>query len=223
MKTLRAWIHRLLSPFTAARRERELAEEIAGHLQMHVDDNIRAGMSPAEARRNALLKFGGVEAAKDAYRDRAGFPVVARVMQDLRYAARGLRKAPRLSAAVIVTITLAVGVNTAIFTALNAAALQPLRTPDSADLVTIALRLDGTGTRGVHGMPSMLSWPEFTAVRDHVRGLDGAMAFNPFNAVTLGGAEPRHPPRRPCSSAARSSGWRACPACTGSPQRARCR
>jgi predicted permease len=189
---MRAWLIRLLSPFTASRREREMAEEFAANLQLHIDDNLRAGMTPAEARRQALLTFGGVEAAKDAWRDRAGFPIVADVTRDLRFAARGLRKAPTFSVAVIVTTALAVGVNTAIVTVINAAVLQPLRTPQSEDLVIVALRLEGgQKDRGVHGLRSMMSWPEFTAVRDQVRAFSGATAFSPFNAATLGGREPR--------------------------------
>src|SRR4051812_27779024 len=69
MRTLRAWIRRLAGTVAASRREREMADEIASHLQLHVDDNVRAGMTPDEARRQALLKFGGMEAVKEEYRD----------------------------------------------------------------------------------------------------------------------------------------------------------
>ena len=192
MRRLRAWLIRLVSPLSAARREREMAEEFESNLQLHIDDNLRAGMTPVEARRRALVKFGGVEAAKEAYRDRAGLPMAGHVAQDLRFAARLLRKSPAFSVAVIVTVVLAVGVNTAIFTVLNAAALQPLRFPNGADLTVVALRLEGgQPARGVHGLRSMLSWAEFTAVRDQVRAFDGVTAFSPFNTATLGGPEPR--------------------------------
>ena len=74
MRTLRAWIVRAVGLVGRTRRERELADELESHLQLHVDDNIRAGLSPAEARRAALIKFGGVEATKESYRDRRGCP-----------------------------------------------------------------------------------------------------------------------------------------------------
>ena len=191
MRTLRAWLRRIMAVFGSARREREMADEIASHLQLHVDDNLRAGMTPEEARRQALIKFGPIEAIKEQHRERRGVPVLQHVGQDVRYALRWLRKTPAFSVAVIATIALAIGVNTAMFTVLNAAALQPLRTPQSANLISVALDIRGPSGRGVHGARSMLSWPEFSAVRDQVGDFDGAMAFNAFNPVTLGGTEPR--------------------------------
>src|SRR4051812_35850947 len=190
MKNLRAFFRRVTGTMSSSRRDREMADEIECHLQLHIDDNVRAGMTPTEARRHALLKFGPVERMKDDYRDRAGLPVVRHIGQDLRFAARLLRKAPLFSVAAIVTIALSIGVNAAVFTVFNAAALQPLRTPQSDALLTVALRLEGAGPRGVHGVRSLLSLPEFTAVRDQVRAFSGTLAYSPFNPVTLGGAEP---------------------------------
>src|SRR3954454_22980820 len=187
VRSLRAWVRRLAGTMSSSRREQEMADELESHFQLHIDDNIRAGMSLDEARRHAVLKFGPVERIKDDYRDRAGLPVIRHLAQDLRFAARLLRKAPAFSVTVVITIALAVGVNAAIFTVLNAAALQPLRVPQPEALAALALRLEGRGDRGVDGFRSMLSWPEFTAIRDEARAFDGAMAFVPLNPVTLGG------------------------------------
>jgi predicted permease len=191
MRSIRAALIRLMGTFAGSRRERELAEELDSHLQLHIDDNIRAGLPPAEARRQALLKFGAMEAIKEQHRDRRGFPVLSHLAQDLRFAARLLRKAPGFSLTAIVTIALAVGVNAAIFTVLNAAALQSLPVPQGDRLATLAISFDGEGRRGVHGSASMLSYPEYEAVRDQSRAFDGVLAFSPFNPVTIGGAEPR--------------------------------
>ena len=191
MRRIRASVMRLIGTFAGSRRERELAEELESHLQLHIDDNIRAGMPPAEARRQALLKFGAMEAIKEQHRDRGGYPVLSHLIQDLRFAARLLRKAPGFSVTAIVTIALAVGVNAAIFTVLNAAALQALPVPDGDRLATLAISFEGEGRRGVHGSASMLSYPEYEAVRDQSRAFEGVLAFSPFNPVTLGGAEPR--------------------------------
>lgn len=191
MRFIRASLLRLLGTFAGSRRDRELADELQSHLQMHIDDNIHAGMPPAEARRQALLKFGAMEAIKEQHRDRGGFPMLRHIGQDLRFAARLLRKAPGFSVTAIVTITLAVGVNAAIFSILNAAALQSLPVPQGDRLATLAISFDGEGRRGVHGSASMLSFPEYEAVRDQSRAFEGTLAFSPFNAVTLGGAEPR--------------------------------
>jgi hypothetical protein len=166
MRKVRAWVHRAAGVFQSSRREREMADELASHFALHVDDNVRAGMTPEEARRQAILKFGPVESVKDAYRDRAGVPILSHLSQDARFALRLLRKAPGFSATVVVTIALAVGVNAAIFTVLNAAALQPLRVPQPEQLAAVALRLEGPGKRAVDGFASMLSWPEFTELRD---------------------------------------------------------
>ena len=71
MKAVRAIVVRLAGLLPGGRRERAFAEEIESHLQMHVDDNVRAGMTPAEARRNAIVKLGGVESTRQAYRERS--------------------------------------------------------------------------------------------------------------------------------------------------------
>jgi len=191
MRFIRASLLRLLGTFAGSRRERELADELESHLQLHIDDNLRAGLSPAEARRQALLKFGAMEAIKEQHRDRGGFPVLRHIVQDLRFALRLLRKAPGFSVTAIVTIALAVGVNAAIFSILNAAALQSLPLPQGDRLATLAISFDGEGRRGVHGSPSMLSYLEYEAVRDQSRAFEGTLAFSPFNAATLGGSEPR--------------------------------
>ena len=191
MRPLRAWLRRLGGSLFASRREREMADEFAAHLQLHIDDNVRAGMAPAEARRQALLKFGAVEAIKEQYRDRAAFAALTRLRQDVCFALRLLRKAPAFSATAIVTIALAVGVNAAIFTVLNAAALQSLPVPGGDRLVTVTFSSEGGPRRPVAGMRSMLSFKELQLLRDQTPAFEGVTGFSPFNGATLGGAEPR--------------------------------
>src|ERR1700735_2154246 len=91
MNILRKYLSRLRSVFNKTKQDRELAVEIESHLQFHIDDNLRAGMSPGEARRQALLKFGGVESAKESCRERRGLPWLETTQQDLRFALRSLR------------------------------------------------------------------------------------------------------------------------------------
>src|SRR5437867_13350229 len=98
MKRIRAFLLRIAGLFQKEQHERELAEEIESHLQLHIEDNVRAGMSPENARRHALLKFGGIESAKEAYRDRRGLPVLETLARDLHYATRTLRKNPGFTA-----------------------------------------------------------------------------------------------------------------------------
>src|ERR1043166_836020 len=94
MRKLRALLLRCKGLFLKDARERELSDELESHLQMHIDDNIRAGMSPLEARRVAVMKLGGIDQAKEAYRDRSTMPFIESIVQDLRFTLRQLRKNP---------------------------------------------------------------------------------------------------------------------------------
>src|SRR5438477_4019824 len=94
MRYLYAFARRLAGIFRKDQRDREMAEEIESNLQMHIADNMRAGMSAGESRRQALIKLGGFEATKEAYRDQRGLPIFDTVIQDIRYGMRGLRRSP---------------------------------------------------------------------------------------------------------------------------------
>ena len=85
------WLRRLGGVFGKARRDRELTAELDAHLQAHIDDNLRAGMTRDEARRRAHLALGGTDVTKETYRDRGGWPMLDTLAQDLRYALRTLR------------------------------------------------------------------------------------------------------------------------------------
>src|SRR5258706_10948331 len=91
---IRSFITRLGGVFFHLLRDRDLADELNGHLEAHIDDNIRAGMAPDEARRQALLALGGMSAVTESYRDRRTLPFVETTMQDIKYAIRLLWKSP---------------------------------------------------------------------------------------------------------------------------------
>ncbi len=159
IRPLRAFLLRVGASMTRARHERDMAAELDSHLQLHTDDNIRAGMPPDEARRRAVLAFGGVEATKERYRDRRGIPLVDTLRQDLVYAYRSLRKHPSFSAVAIGTLALGIGANTAIFSLVYAVLLRPLPFADPSRLMMVF----GTDTeRGyqydVSSYPTFLDW-----------------------------------------------------------------
>src|SRR5580693_4376888 len=135
MRYLRALITRFAELFRKPRRERELAAEMESHLQMHIDDNLRSGMTPQEARRQALLRLGGIEQTKEIYRDRKSLPIIESLLRDLRYGLRVLRKNPGFTTVAVLTLAIGIGANTAIFSVLESQLWRPLPFPDSERLV----------------------------------------------------------------------------------------
>src|SRR5262245_44107383 len=88
MRSLRAWLVRLVSALNRNGREQEFARELEANLQLHIDDNIQAGMTPDEARRAARIKFGSVDGTKEAVRERHGIPFLEELARDVRYSLR---------------------------------------------------------------------------------------------------------------------------------------
>ena len=138
MKRLRAWLVRLAGLWPAARRERELSDEIEAHLQLHIADNLRSGMRPEQARRDAILKLGGVEPTKEAYRDRSTIPFLENLLRDTRFAIRQLRKNPGFTCTAILVLGLGMCASVAIFAFVDATLIKPLPYRNPARLVVLS-------------------------------------------------------------------------------------
>jgi predicted permease len=142
MRALRAWLLRLFAVFQKGPREFELSEELESHLQMHIADNVLAGMSEGEARRQALIKLGGMEATKEIYRERRSLPLVETLLSDVHFGARMLRKNLGFTAVAILTLALGIGANAAVFSIVNGVLLHPLPFANADRLVVVGERED---------------------------------------------------------------------------------
>jgi predicted permease len=117
--------------------ERELDDELRHHLEMEVDAGVRAGLSPEEARRRALVRFGGVERHKEAARDERGVRWLEEAWRDLRFALRSLRRSPAFTIAAVLTLALGIGANTAIFSVVDGVLVRPIPFRDAKSLYMI--------------------------------------------------------------------------------------
>jgi putative ABC transport system permease protein len=174
MRHLRAALARVRGFFTGHRADAELREELQSHLEMETAENIRRGMDPDEARRQALLASGGITQAVEAVHEQRGLPWLDGITADFKYALRALRRAPAFSLVVVVTLALGIGANTAIFSVIRGVLLRPLPHRDGDRLVYLRQSTDGPGGENLNfsvpeirdfreGVPSLASLAEYSS------------------------------------------------------------
>ena len=134
MRALRRFLIRLISWSTRQEADERLRSEMEEHLTLQTEENIRAGLSPAEARRQAALKFGAVAAISESYRDQKGLPSLEALIQDTRYVLRRLRSAPAFTITTVVILALGIGATTSIFTLVYAVLLKSLAVANPGEL-----------------------------------------------------------------------------------------
>ncbi|HLI34403.1 MAG TPA: permease prefix domain 1-containing protein, partial [Terriglobia bacterium] len=123
---MREWLMRVRSFFRKREFDQDLEREISSHIEMAVEENLRQGMIPEEARRQALVRFGGMEQAKERHREARGLPLLDSIVQDLRYTFRTLRRDRAFAVIAVLILGLGIGANTAVFSVVDTILLRPL-------------------------------------------------------------------------------------------------
>jgi predicted permease len=154
-ETFRTLVQRFAALFRRRQLEHELDEELRSHLEMAIEFNLRKGMSPSNARREALRSFGGVEQTKEVYREQRGLPVIETTLQDLRFGLRMLARSPGFSILAVLCLTLGIGANAAVFSWVEGILFRPYPLVAHQERL---LALTGTA-RGESGHAA-ISWPD---------------------------------------------------------------
>src|SRR5450432_3938424 len=175
----RALIHRLTSLFDNRRLEGDLDMELRSHVEMAVEMNLRKGMTAGDARREALLSFGGIDQIKEIYRDQRGLPMIETALQDLRFGLRTLRRSPGFSILAILCLTLGIGANAAVFSWVEGILFRPYPAVSHQESL---LALTGTA-RGEPGATG-ISWPDLLDLQRSCTLLD-AFIVNKIMGTTL--------------------------------------
>ena len=163
-------IARLFAWFRGRSPLEELDDDICDHIERETENNIARGMSADAARRQALVSFGNIALVKEDTRAVRGWVWAEQCLQDCRYALRMLRRNPRFASVVVLTLAVAIGMNTAIFSVFNAVVVRPLGYPHPERLVWLS-------TVGMDGESGMVTGPDFVDWRERAQSFDRMVAY----------------------------------------------
>jgi predicted permease len=164
-----------------SRADADFSAELESHIEIQIDDGIRSGLSPEEARRRALLQLGGVEQVRQAQRDLRTVTWLGNTWRDLRYAGRTLAKHPGVTAIAVLSIGLGIGANATIFSMINRFLLRPAPMGDPTTL--LALHTTHDGDRCCNSF----SWSLYTDLRDQAKSFAGVAAYYELIPASIGG------------------------------------
>ena len=192
MRMLGPWIARFQELFHKQQSDRELDAELTSHLEMHVADNVRAGMTEEEARRDARIKLGGVEQTKESYREQRGFAWLETVVQDLRFGLRMLRKNPGFTAIAVLTLALGIGAATIVSSVGYSVLLNalPYKDFDRAAVIKLQNLANVGGWKG----RDFFSPEEFRAFREQNHVFEEMIAYGGVRLWYDDGKFPRYLP-----------------------------
>jgi predicted permease len=180
MDWMRILLSRCLALFGKKKLDVDLDEELESHIEFAIEDNMRRGMTESDARRAALVKFGGVTQTRETYRRQQGVPFLDMLGQDIRFAVRQIRRAPGFAIVAILTLALGIGANTAIFTLTHGLLLSGLPVPDPGQLVRLAIDSHEQDPH-LNNIPLSVSMIEM--LQKHAQAFSGVFGWSVYDFV----------------------------------------
>jgi len=188
MRKLRAFIQRLRGFFHRRSSDADFKAELDAHITMHIDDGIRSGLTPAEARRQALIRLGGAEQTRQAHRERRTLPWLENIVQDLRFGLRMIASHPGFTAVAVSTLAIGIGASTAIFSAIKPILIDPLPYPHASRLMMLSeMRKNET--------PMAVTYGTFQGLEQRNRTFEALAVFKPWQPAATATSQADRPER----------------------------
>lgn len=182
MRNIRSFVLRVLGLIRFRETDADFVAELESHIALHTDEGVRAGLTHAEARRQALIRLGGAEQTRQAHRERRTLPWLESLLRDFAYGLRTLGKHRVVTAIAILSIGLGIGANATIFSMVSRFVLRPAPVGDPSTLLTLKV------TQGGGEYENDFPLPVFKDVRDQTQSFSGVAAYNELLPASIGGS-----------------------------------